>query len=731
MSDDQKRLLEKQLWAVADTLRSSMNADEYKNYILGFIFYKYLSEKQAAYADTLLKADKLTFANLDEKKKADQPYIEAVKTHSLEKLGFFLSPNQLFSELVKKGRGDKGDDKFILEDLKAVLNSIEQTSSGTDSEDDFKGLFADVDLTSVRLGSSEKIKNERVVEILTHLSKIDFKLEDSKSDVLGDAYEYLISQFAAGAGKKAGEFYTPSQVSRLMAMIVTDGKKKLRSVYDPTCGSGSLLLRLGDYADVAHYYGQEYNTTTYNLARMNMILHGVHYTRFKIENGNTLTDDKLPDLKAEAVVANPPFSAQWKGDTDPTLISDERYSQYGKLAPKSKADYAFVAHMIHHLSDNGVMAVVLPHAVLFRPDSEEQIRKHIVEKLNYLDAVIGLPPNLFYGTNIPAAILIFKKCRKEDDDIFFLDASKEYLQGKKQNYLSDDTVNKIFKAYKNRNNVSEYSAKVTLEEIRRNEYNLNISRYVPILENDDNVTIIEVVKKLDEISKLEHQCLNDIATFCKNLNVPIPNGGNINLLKKYKKGLLQSFFSQEIRFKDNNGKFFDDWEPTLLSNVLFEHQEKSSGKEQVYSVSVHRGLINQIEHLGRSYAAEDTSKYNLVKPNDIVYTKSPTGGLPYGIIKQSKVDKSVIVSPLYGVFTPETPFLGTILDAYFESKANTNNYLYPIVQKGAKNTLNITNKTFLSRKLILPKSHQEQEMIATLLNHLDDLLALKTGDFKI
>lgn len=522
MSDDQKRLLEKQLWAVADTLRSSMNADEYRNYILGFIFYKYLSEKQESYAQSLLKADKVIFKALRENKKQDKEYIEAIKEASLEKLGFFLSPSQLFSELVKKGKGDDGEDKFILEDLKAVLNSIEQTSSGTDSEDDFKGLFADVDLTSVRLGSTEKVKNERIVEVLGHLSKIDFKLEDAKSDVLGDAYEYLIAQFAAGAGKKAGEFYTPAQVSRLMAMIVTDGKKKLRSVYDPTCGSGSLLLRLGDYADIASYYGQEYNTTTHNLARMNMILHGVHYTKFKIENGNTLTDDKLPDLKAEAVVANPPFGAKWKGDTDPLLASDDRFSQYGRLAPKGAADYAFVTHMLHHLADSGTMTVVLPHGALFRGGAEAHIRKYLIEKLNCLDAVIGLPPNLFYGTSIPATILVFKKCRKEDDSVLFIEASQEHRKGKNQNYLDGEHIVKIFDTYKQRKEISKYSHNASLDEIIENDFSLNIPRYVDTFESDASVDVDVTATKLKELKTNESKLEKAINVACKELGIKIP-----------------------------------------------------------------------------------------------------------------------------------------------------------------------------------------------------------------
>lgn len=522
MSDDQKRLLEKQLWAVADTLRSSMNADEYKNYILGFIFYKYLSEKQEAYAESLLKTDKVSFNDLRENKKQDKEYIEAIKQASIEKLGFFLSPNQLFSELVKKGKGESGDDTFILEDLKSVLNAIEQTSAGTDSEDDFKGLFADVDLTSVRLGQSEKAKNSTVVEILTHLAKIDFKLEDSKSDVLGDAYEYLISQFAAGAGKKAGEFYTPSQVSRLMAMIVTDDKKKLRSVYDPTCGSGSLLLRLGDYATITDYYGQEYNNTTYNLARMNMILHGVHFSHFKIENGNTLTDDKLPDLKAEAVVANPPFGTQWKGDTDPVLASDERFSQYGRLAPKGAADYAFVTHMLHHLADNGTMTVVLPHGALFRGGAEAHIRKYIIEKLNYLDAVIGLPPNLFYGTSIPATILVFKKCRKEDDNILFIEASRELRKGKNQNHLDNEHIEKIFDTYKHRKEIDKYSHNASLDEIKENDFNLNIPRYVDTFEDDEPIDIDAVASELKELKANEIKLEKAIDEACKELGIKMP-----------------------------------------------------------------------------------------------------------------------------------------------------------------------------------------------------------------
>jgi type I restriction enzyme M protein len=524
MSEDQKRILERQLWGVANVLRGKMNADEYKNYILGFIFYKYLSEKLELYVnEKLLKSEVYRFAELNKETKEGKTILENIKESCIDHLGFFLKPTELFSYMVKKGKKEiDSEDGFILEDLKNVLNTIEQTSMGTASEDDFKGLFDDVDLTSSKLGSRENQKNEVIVEVLKLLDGIDFKIEDAKSDLLGDAYEYLIGEFAAGAGKKGGEFYTPAQVSRLLAQIVSLGKTRIRSVYDPTCGSGSLLLRLKDYVDVAEYYGQELNPTTYNLARMNMILHGVRFDHFKICQGDTLTDDMHADLKAEAVVANPPFSAQWKGDSDPQLLHDDRFSQYGRLAPKSAADYAFVTHMLYHLADNGTMAVVLPHGALFRGGAEGAIRKYIIESQNYLDAVIGLPSNLFYGTSIPATVLVFKKCRKEDEDILFIDASKHFEKGKNQNKLSDENIARIFDTYRNRKEIEKYSHKASLDEIRENEYNLNIPRYVDTFEEEAPIDIEQVAKNLKELSTKEKELQDKVAAFCEELKIDKP-----------------------------------------------------------------------------------------------------------------------------------------------------------------------------------------------------------------
>jgi len=524
MSEDQKRMLEQQLWNIADALRGKMNADEYKNYILGFIFYKYLSEKQEAYADNLLEEDGVSYAELDKSDENYEAYIEAIKHESLENLGFFLLPAQLFGYIIRKGKGELGDDTFILEELKNILTGIEQSTTGQESEEDFIGLFEDVDLTSAKLGRSEKQKNEIVVDILSHLNNIDFRLSDAKSDILGDAYEYLIGEFAAGAGKKGGEFYTPAQVSRILARIVSLGKSRIKSVYDPTCGSGSLLIRVKDYSDVAHFYGQELNRTTYNLARMNMILHDIHYSKFSIKQGDTLEDDRFEEMKAEAVVANPPFSAHWKGKDNPLFASDERFSQYGALAPAKTADYAFVTHMLHHLDESGTMAVVLPHGVLFRGAAEGKIRRYIIEKLNYLDAVIGLAPNLFYGTSIPACILVFKKCREEDEDVLFIDASKELRKGKNQNFLEDSHVDKIINTYANREEIEKFSHRASLQEIAENDYNLNIPRYVDTFEEEEPVDIEQVANTIAELEAKEKAIDETIAAFCKELGIKPPFG---------------------------------------------------------------------------------------------------------------------------------------------------------------------------------------------------------------
>jgi type I restriction enzyme M protein len=509
MSEDQKKILEQQLWNIANTLRGKMNADEFRDYILGFIFYKYLSERMDIYANSILKADKIKYKDIKENSKQGKEYIEAIREESLEKLGYFLKPSELFSEVAKRGNSDKEEDEsnFILEDLQKILTNIQQSTMGTESEEDFDHLFEDMDLNSTKLGKTPEARNAIIAKVLSHLDKIDFKLENTELDVLGDAYEYLIGQFASGAGKKAGEFYTPQEVSMVLAKLVTTGKQKLKSVYDPTCGSGSLLLRVAkEVKEVSTFYGQELNRTTYNLARMNMILNGVHYRKFDIKQEDTLEHPQHIDKTFEAIVANPPFSAQWSAN--PLFTSDDRFSQYGKLAPSSKADFAFVQHMIYHLAENGIMAIVLPHGALFRSSAEQHIRRYLIEDKNYLDAVIGLPANLFYGTPIPTCIMVFN--------------AAEHFERGTQNTLRQEDIDRIIDTYRNRKETPKYSSLASLEFIAENEYNLNIPRYVNTFEEEEKIDIAAVAKQLKNLEKEMKNTDAELLAFCKELKIDTP-----------------------------------------------------------------------------------------------------------------------------------------------------------------------------------------------------------------
>lgn len=531
MSEEQRRQLQQQLWNIANTLRGKMNADEFRDYILGFIFYKYLSEKIQRFCDGELAQENLKFASLSETTKEGQAYIAALEDAALDELGYFLKPSELFSAIAKKGNNklDSDDEasnhNFILDDLTRILKNIEQSTLGTDSADDFVNLFEDLDLTSSKLGKTVKEKNEIVAKVLSHLDAIDFNLSDTEGDVLGDAYEYLIGQFASGAGKKAGEFYTPQPVSTLLAKLVTDENRQIRSIYDAACGSGSLLLRVKKVYDPkgdkkVKIYGQELNRTTYNLCRMNMIMHDVHYADFDIKQEDTLERPQHLGMRFDAIVANPPFSAHWSAS--PLMMNDDRYSQYGKLAPSTKADMAFVQHMLHHLSEDGTMAIILPHGVLFRGAAEGHIRQYLIEQLNALDAVIGLPANIFYGTSIPTCVLVFKKCRKHPDNILFIDASQHFDKVKTQNILRPEHINKIVDAYKARTDEDKYSKVASLCDIKANDYNLNIPRYVDTSETEDAIDLGAISAQLAELDEASKATDATIAAFCKELGIAPP-----------------------------------------------------------------------------------------------------------------------------------------------------------------------------------------------------------------
>jgi type I restriction enzyme M protein len=524
MTEDQKQRLERQLWNIANELRGKMDADEFRDYILGFIFYKYLSEKQNLFANKLLETEDVkSYAEV-----TDEGDLEAIREESLEKLGYFLKPTEMFSAIAARGnvKVDEDDEEtagnFILQDLQSILDAIEQSTMGNDSEEDFNKLFEDIDLASTKLGRSPAARNTLIAKVLAHLDQIDFRLEEIDADVLGDAYEYLIGQFASGAGKKAGEFYTPQQVSRILAKVVTLGKNKIKSAYDPACGSGSLLLRIAKEVEVGEFFGQELNRTTYNLARMNMILHDVHFSRFDIQQEDTLEEPQHIMERFEAVVANPPFSAKWKSTDNPLNETDDRFGFYGRIAPRGYADFAFVQHMIHQLADNGTAAIVLPHGVLFRGAAEGIIREYIIKEQNYLDAVIGLPANLFYGTSIPACILVLKKCRVHDQDILFIDASRDFEKQGNQNHMSDAHVEKIVETYAKRETLERYSYVAPISEVAENDYNLNIPRYVDTFEEEEPIDLDAVTSELQNLEAEMAATDATIAGYARELGIPSP-----------------------------------------------------------------------------------------------------------------------------------------------------------------------------------------------------------------
>ena len=485
--------LNQKLFSAADNLRSKMDASEYKNYLLGLIFYKYLSDKLLEKVVELAGESLDEFSNADKQTVLYRQLLEDEDTKSdlietlVDTLGYDIAADHLFNVLTMQAN----QNTFQLNDLNKAFIDLSTKYV------QFNGLFDDVDLKSKKLGADDQQRNVTITEVLKKLNGID--VLGHNGDVIGDAYEFLISQFASEAGKKAGEFYTPHEVSDMMARIAAIGQedKKLFSVFDPTMGSGSLMLNIRNYLShpkSVKYHGQELNTTTFNLAKMNLILHGVDNEDIRLRNGDTLNKDWPTDepYTFDSVVMNPPYSAKWSSDD--TFLDDSRFNRYGKLAPKSKADFAFLLHGYYHLKDSGTMAIVLPHGVLFRGAAEGVIRKKLLED-GSIDTVIGMPANLFFGTSIPTTVIILKKNRTSRD-VLFIDASKDFIKGKNQNKLSQENIDRIVETYKKREDVEKFAHVASFEEIKENDFNLNIPRYVDTFEEQEEVDIVELGKEI-------------------------------------------------------------------------------------------------------------------------------------------------------------------------------------------------------------------------------------------
>lgn len=499
------------LWSGADILRSKMDANEYKDYLLGIVFYKYLSDS------FLIKVYDLIYDEKPENMKvALEAYIEALKDESADELKeqiksefhYIIEPDLTYTRFAESAKNNS----FNREQLQKGFNNIEQ------SDAIFADLFSDIDLYSNRLGTGDQKQSDTISSLIKEIDKAD--LLNSDSDVLGNAYEYLIGQFASETGKKAGEFYTPQAVSKILTKIAILGQedKMGLSVYDPCMGSGSLLLNAKKYSTQARtikYYGQELMTSTYNLARMNMFLHGIVPENQKLRNGDTLDGDWPTEEETDfnMVLMNPPYSAKWSAATG--FLQDERFSDYGVLAPKSKADYAFLLHGLYHLKNNGTMAIVLPHGVLFRGAAEGKIREKLLRSGN-IYAVIGLPSNLFYNTSIPTCIIVLKKHR-DGRDVLFIDASKKFEKGKKQNAMTDEHIDSVLELYSKRETVEKESYLASFEDIEKNDFNLNIPRYVDNFEQEEEIDINDLLSEMKKTDEEIEQVQKEFVSLMKDL----------------------------------------------------------------------------------------------------------------------------------------------------------------------------------------------------------------------
>lgn len=540
MTTNNQQKLGKTLWDIANNLRGAMMADDFRDYMLSFLFWKYLSENYLKSAKKELGSDYPENISEDDMKRLgaktylqvwyhhNEYDVELFEEQMRRKIHYVIKPEYLWDNIVDLAKTDSTE---LLNTIEKGFKYIEEESF----ESSLKGLFSEINLNSEKLGRGYTERNTLLCKVIRTISN-GFAELSAENDDLGDAYEYLIGQFAAGSGQKAGEFYTPQMVSTILSKIVTldcqepkTGKKnKIDRVLDFACGSGSLLLNvrreMGEKG-IGKIYGQEKNITTYNLARMNMLLHGVKDTEFEIHHGDTLVNDwdilneENPSKKItfDAIVANPPFSLRW--DPKEETAKDFRFSGFG-VAPKSAADFAFLLHGLHFLSDNGTMAIILPHGVLFRGGKEEVIRKELLKK-DYIDSIIGLPANLFYSTGIPVCVIVLKKCRK-NDKILFINASSEehYEKGKRQNFLREKDIEDIIEAYKNRETISRYAREVPLSEIKDNGYNLNISRYVNLSKDEEIIDLNKVNERLTEIEKEIIKARDEHNKYLEELGLP-------------------------------------------------------------------------------------------------------------------------------------------------------------------------------------------------------------------
>ena len=511
--EQEREQLHKTIWKIANELRGSVDGWDFKQYVLGLLFYRFISEYIENYVNNNQRKAGIT--NFKYRDITDEEALLG-KSQILEEKGLFILPSELFCN-IRKG-ADKNENLNVV--ISNIFNNIESSARGTASEEDVKGLFDDFTIDN-KLGNTVDERNEKLVKLLNAIGDLNFgEYEENKIDLFGDAYEFLMTMYASSAGKSGGEFFTPQEVGELLARIVIMDKISVNKVYDPCCGSGGLLLKfakiLGKENVREGFYGQEINLTTYNLARINMFLHNINYNNFSIEREDTLIHPKhFDDEPFDAIVSNPPYSIKWAGKSNPLLINDERFAPAGVLAPQSKADLAFTMHMLSWLSPKGTAAIVEFPGVLYRGGAEQKIRQYMIDN-NFVDAIIQLPPDLFFGTSIATCILVLKK-NKSDNNILFVDASKEFVRNTNKNKLSNENINNIINLLKDRKSQDNKSYLATYDEVKDNDYNISVNSYLKTNTEENNIDIEEVNKKLAEIVPRQHKIREELEEIIKEL----------------------------------------------------------------------------------------------------------------------------------------------------------------------------------------------------------------------
>ncbi len=709
----QSQELATQLWAIANELRGNMDASKFKNYILGVIFYRYLSEKTENYMDELLKDDGVSYREALK----NEELAPIVRDWSIEHLGYIIEPKYLWASLIDEIRGAE----FSIEHFDKAISALVASTIGQESEAAFDKLFDDMNLQDKDLGKEVSERTALIAKVMQKVDDISFNVDDAEMDVLGTAYMILISLFASDAGKKGGEFFTPTCASKLLARLATVGLDEVKNAADSCAGSGSLLLEVQNHLStkkVGHFYATEKNGSNYNLLRMNLLMHGVPYKKFSCFNSDSIKTDNYYEngepLMFDIQVENPPYSAKF--DQSPKLLDDPRFSSCGVLAPQGKADLMFVESMVYHMSEDGRIAVLLPSGALYRgkkknngtEEAEYSIRKHLIENLNVVDAIIGLPANMFHGAKLPVVVMVLKKKRNGNaDNIFFIDATKYYKSEKTMNIITDEDIERIVGAYASRTDIDKFSRKVPLSEVKEKRYNCNIRKYVDTFDPEPIVDINGITSGILQCNEAETTALTHLNTLLEELNV---DGFS---------GLAEKVFSGELRFKQGDGLPYPDWEEVTLGDLFANRVERGNTDEELLSVTIASGVIKQSDSDKKDSSSEDKSKYKLVEVGDFAYN---TMRMWQGAVGVSKYRG--IVSPVYTVTVPKEGVNAKYFEYLFKTRTMQNAVI--VESTGiASDKWSLSYDKFANMEVSVP-CLEEQNKIVEFFTVIDEYIELQS-----